>query len=98
MHRACMGQPLGDMSQESTQARFTLACGRAGAVLPVYLAPGMTLRVNGAPIRPYRTCDDARLRVQAPAQGMAELIYPTFIGALLTSFDFAGDTDSTCAP
>jgi hypothetical protein len=94
----CMGQPLGDMSQESTQARFTLACGRAGAVLPVYLAPGMTLRVNGAPIRPYRTCDDARLRVQAPAQGMAELIYPTFIGALLTSFDFAGDTDSTCAP
>jgi hypothetical protein len=77
------------MSQERAKARFTLACGAEAAVLPVYLAPGMKLRVNGTLVTPYRTCNDARVHIPAPADGAAELIYPTWPTAVGASLGLA---------
>jgi hypothetical protein len=86
---ACVGRKLDDMTQERAKARFSLGCGATGGVLPVYLAPGMKLRVNGTPAIPYRTCNDARLHVPAPAHGTAEVIYPTWSTAMAAALGLA---------
>jgi hypothetical protein len=93
---ACSVTPGTDLATEQAALQFRATCSAAAqAVLPVFDAPGMTVRIGGAPgdavLATTRTCADALMRVDLPAgQSVLTLRTPSWMSVLAAGWNGSG--------
>lgn len=72
---------------EASELRFRVACNQGGdARFPLFVAPGMNVRLgDGTPASLYRTCTDARARLDLPAgENMVVIGMPSWWSLLMS--------------